>query len=1418
MQNHSKQKVKPARLNRCAWLILLTTVTVVLGLAPDLGATVNGQYDTTTLGNWRTAASLETDSEYGTDGYVIYALHAPDGDWKSPYDASTLFGSASPGASHDSIISLPSYISDISLAGTTGRWKGNGNFGQIQDPTAGNALSYTPVLAWGGEPYVFTITRATSNAFRLTILLTDGDGVDEIWTTTVDAGTAGSDTITGIANGVNNTTYHVFEIGSGTDNISVSVTTAVNGWGAITGFAFDSTASPGATIPVPNIGQNNVYPMQLLSWTPDSNADTQKVYFGDNTNDLHLIETLAGGANSCQPQPYPMGTATEYFWRVDTIIGGEPYTGTTWSFTTIAPASVNLHFDEFIDLLDLYHFSQQWLHDDCINNNWCQGADFNFSNQVDLFDYTFLAEYWMDSFPTDIIFDFETGDLQDWRIVEGSFGMFVCDRDTFHNGGATYNKQGIFFLSSLETLSYTPNDGYTGTAESPVFKLTQPEISFLVGGGNNSSTNYIALCTVDQDLNEEEVLWAYGADTEVMQRINWNVPELVGQTVFVRLLDHAIGGWGHVTFDDFSAFGIFDDELTARRWANLPLPIDIDATRQVVVDLMNTYPVEKYDGQSYLDQLDTYEQQLVDMLIALEQGSATQEQLDQLIAQIEDYLRQVLIANPLVSGQPILFVARDQYSPDHHNTHTFFPSYDNEMNNGAFKTGAALKTVDLGNGGLVTTLVNVPNGIVRDPDVYFDGSKIVFSKRDSWSDNFNIYEINADGTGLTQLTSVTRVSDLDPIYMPDDSIVFASSREPKYVHCNRHLMCNIYRMEANGANIHQISKNTLFDFQPSLTPDGRIIYARWEYVDRNFGDAESLWTCNLDGTNHAVYWGNNTVSPGAVVDPRIIPGTDMMICIFSSCHDRPWGALAVVDRRLGVDLPQPNKSNPVQYIWPEGTINLCGGWDGTTPVPTPYEGKYGFDNTVSISPKYEDPYPLYDPNYPLTTGKYFLCSRMTGSGEQMGIYLLDIFGNEILLHVEGNGCYDPMPVGPRPRPAMRPTLRNYNENGTGKFYVYNVYEGTHMAGVQPGTIKSLRVLEATEKRTWTSPAWPGQGQEAPGMAWHDFYGKRILGTVPVETDGSAYFEVPAEKFVYFQLLDENGQMIQSMRSGTLVQSGERIGCVGCHESRTDAPPVPAVGADLPLATQRAPSQLQEWYGPERDFNYLDEVQPVFTNNCVSCHGYDTPGGAEGGLLLEPDKTVYFNTSYNELWRGYNGVSSPYLTLPGGGFAPIMQAYSWGSHASPLVTALDDTNHSGVSLTAEERDRINTWVDINAPYYPVYTSAYPNNAAGRSPLNSTQLSNLTSLTGYSFGAMAPPYLSFDRPEKSLCLSGLSGGTYDQALSIIQAGQSNLAVNPRADMSGHVPNSTDQNRLDKYDMRKIIELLNREAIRDGWENYD
>ena len=999
-------------------------------------------------------------------------------------------------------------------------------------------------------------------------------------------------------------------------------------------------------------------------------------------------------------------------------------------------------------------------------------------------------------------FDFETGDLQGWKVVEGKFDFLVCNKKTFrYVPTEKCNKQGEYFLTTLELANGSGDGKMIGVVESPVFELTGPEMTFLVGGGKNVNT-YVALCTADG----KEVATARGRNAEKMLRVTWHQPKLVGKRVFLRVHDGHNGGWGHITLDDFTAVGRIDAAATKQHFAKrknvlktgkpakrakppapapkLPAPGSPETLRKAIADMTATFGRQYPDAAKYLSRLAEIERRLAGAAEPAK-GPAW-----------EDFLalqREALIANPLVSGQPIVYVVREQYRNDHHNTATMFQT--GEINTGSFRGHGALKAVDLSTG-KVRTLLSMPTGVVRDIEVSFDGRRVLLSMRRETKDDYHIYEAGADGKDLKQLTHGPGVCDFDPLYLPDGRIAFSSTREPKYCMCNRHIMGNLFRMDADGANIEQIGKSTLHEGHGALTPDGRILYDRWEYVDRNFGDAQGLWTCNPDGTNHAVWYGNNTPSPGAILDARVIPNTggDRFIATYSSCHDRPWGALAIVDRTRGIDTPAGSgatRSGPEARIWPESAWPLAG------------QGNY--DMFKKAYPKYEDPYPLADPAG-RGAGKYFLCSRMIGDGEKMGIYLLDAFGNEILLHHEAPGCFDPMPLSPRVRPGTIPDRTDLARQD-GSFYIYDVYEGTGMERVNRGAVKYLRVVESPEKRFWTQTAWKGSGTQAPGMAYDDFNNKRILGTVPVEADGSAYFTVPADRFVYFQLLDANGMMIQSMRSGTIVRPGETTGCVGCHESRHDS-----VSNSPRLAQRKGPQELANFYGPPRLYNYLAEVQPVFDKHCVKCHDYGKKGAAK--VVLAGDLGAIFNASYHQI------RTKKLVTVPGAGPAKTLLPYSWGSHASK-ITQVIRAGHNEVELDKESFDRLVTWIDINAPYYPSYASAYPQNLYGRSPLDNGQVARLKALTGVDVKNQASAaQVSFDRPELSPCLAKFKDPAdpkYVEALSIIRAGQAMLAERPRAEMPGFKLLGIEADRQAKYEANQLLLARMRQAIVAGEKAY-
>ncbi len=981
-------------------------------------------------------------------------------------------------------------------------------------------------------------------------------------------------------------------------------------------------------------------------------------------------------------------------------------------------------------------------------------------------------------------FDFETGDLQGWRVVEGAFGKLVTDpRDV-------RDSEGKFLLTTLQReVEAGKTDGFTGAIESPVFTLAGPEITFRVGGGSHPDT-YVAICTLDG----KEQAQARGISSVVMQPVQWQLPALVGKQVFLRIVDHNGGGWGHVTFDDFTAQGAIDALATRRHFAlALAHSLPTAPLRAAIQDLAATFGRQYPRGAEYLKRLDGIAQAAADDPDALEAQAA----------QLRSLRREALLANPLLTRQPILFVARPQYLPDHHNTETMFIT--GEINTGSYRGGGALKALDVATGKVRTIVDAGATGIARDPDVRFDGKRVLFSMRRSITDDYHLYEVGADGSGLKQLTRLPQVADIDPVYLPCGDIVFSSTREPKYCGCNRHPMANIYRMEADGANIHRIGGSTLFEGHNRVMPDGRIVYYRWEYIDRDFGDAQGLWTVNPDGTNHAVYWGNNKPSPGAILDPRPIPGTGLVVCTFSSCHDRPWGALAILDRSLGIDATEQDKGSVV-LTWPRSARDHVGrGW---------------FDEFSAIRPRYEDPCPL--------SGKYFLCAREVdeadwrgpGPRPEMGIYLVDLFGNEVLVHAEAPGCFNPQPLAARPRQPVIPTRRTFDDQ-LATVYVQDVYQGTHMKGVERGEAKFIRVVESPEKRHWSNQAWNGQGQQAPAMNWHNFENKRILGTAPIEADGSAYFRVPPDTYVYFQLLDRDRRMIHSMRSGVVFQPGEKVSCIGCHESRLASPV--AKPTSSPAALRRAASTLETWNGAPRLISYVAEVQPVWDKHCVSCHDFGKPAGKV--LNLAGDRDLFFNASYEALHQRWNQADG-WLKTVGAGPPEIQQANSWGSRASRLVQFLGK-EHYGVTLPPDDLNRVITWIDLNAPYYPNYATPYPDNLAGRSPLNGAEVGRLQELTGVDLAGQADwsrcrgPLLSFDRPELSPCLAGAGApGTprYQEALAIIRTGLQRLIERPRGDVDGYTSCPVDEARENRYRERRSLEQRNRAAIREGRKVYD
>ena len=735
---------------------------------------------------------------------------------------------------------------------------------------------------------------------------------------------------------------------------------------------------------------------------------------------------------------------------------------------------------------------------------------------------------------------------------------------------------------------------------------------------------------------------------------------------------------------------------------------------------------------------------------------------------------------------PIVYVARRQYAVDHHNTGTDFTAGDVSCHN--VRPGAAIRRLD---GTNVTTLLDCPHGVIRDLEVSWDARRLLFSMRQTPSENFSVWEMGADGSGLKRLTDGAG-ADIDPCYLPDGRIVFSSNRDVKYCGCNWHLQGNLFRIDADGSNLRQLGRNNLYESRPSVLPDGRIIYDRWNYVDRHFGCSFGLWTMFPDGRSQALFYGENAWAPGAIFDARALPGghPERVVCIFGACHDRPWGALVALDRRKGLD-----GMTPVMYSFPRDITNrICVGASLGKGRESGHPCESFIDTFRSLPFKYEDPFPL--------DADRILCARTlveANKSEQTGIFLCSLAnGTETLIHKEAMlGCFDPMPLVPRTKPPVLVDAVDDTKK-TGVFYLADVYHGTGMENVPRGTIKALRVVEAPPKRDRSDHFWNTDTTHRPAVNYNCTNTKRVLGVVPVEDDGSALFEVEAGLFVYFQALDADGKMVQSMRNGTTLQPGERASCVGCHEDRLEATPPPKDAS----ARHHAPHVPRLPDGEvSRPFSYVRDVQPIWNRNCLKCHDYGKPG--EKAVNLAPDLGIVFNTSYMSLrakiaLRWYPdapGQPKELLKPVDDGPPDVLPAYAWGSHRSRLVDMLD-AGHHGVKLTRAERARLIEWIDLNMPYYPTYETAFPDNPYGRSPLTFDQARKLVKVTcdrdsilpreewktrADTTGRLGTG-VNFTRPELSPCLKGLPAARHEQALAIIQAGAEQLRRHGRPDMDG------------------------------------
>lgn len=598
----------------------------------------------------------------------------------------------------------------------------------------------------------------------------------------------------------------------------------------------------------------------------------------------------------------------------------------------------------------------------------------------------------------------------------------------------------------------------------------------------------------------------------------------------------------------------------------------------------------------------------------------------------------------------------------------------------------------------------LPAGSYQHADVSYDGKQVLFAycpvesapaNREEHPDRFfHLYGMSADGRNLRRLTDGP-FDDFAPRHLPDGRIVFVSTRRGGFHRCGRG-PCPTYTLavaDADGANPRPISYHETHEWDPAVLNDGRVIYTRWDYVDRHAVHYQQLWTVRPDGGNVRAFYGNHTLNPVGVWEAQPVPGSRRVMATAAAHHAMTAGSIILLDVARGYDGEGPITRLTPDALFPESEAPVAkgGAQGGVWHAPAGVAAAPPIPAEAARWPGhcYRTPWPLSE--------KYFLAAYSfdpligepgANPPNQFGLYLVDCFGNKELLYRDPEiSSLWPAPLRPRLRPPVCPT--EPSASPAGRFFLQDVRAAWPDLPDVP--VRRLRILQILPKTT------PHINDPAVGLA-NASPGKQVLGTVPVEADGSASFVAPAGVALAFQALDERGQAVQTMRSTTYLQPGETASCIGCHEHRSSAP-APGVVA---LALKREPSEIVPGPDGSRPLSFPLLVQPVLDRHCTGCHGGEKP---RGGISLTGAPQGRFTVSYNVLaprvsfsdWAGKRGdfrtVNSEPLTRPD----------FFGARGSPLMKMLLGGHHD-VALAAADIERLVTWMDANALFYGTFDKA------------------------------------------------------------------------------------------------------------------
>ncbi|MDR1887150.1 MAG: hypothetical protein LBQ70_04465 [Prevotellaceae bacterium] len=683
--------------------------------------------------------------------------------------------------------------------------------------------------------------------------------------------------------------------------------------------------------------------------------------------------------------------------------------------------------------------------------------------------------------------------------------------------------------------------------------------------------------------------------------------------------------------------------------------------------------------------------------------------------------------------EKIIFVKRFTYNSNHYYT---------EFINSDWMPGGNLCVLSLRTGEVTELVPSLTGGVFGAYDISFDAKRIVFAYKAAADTGYRLYEVNTDGSGLRQLTFSPDneaeiiakykvggyqhgTEDLDPCYLPDGGIVFISTR------CHYGILCDapdiftttvLYRIDRDGGNMKKLTNSSVSENTPCMMPDGRIMYTRWEYVDKGAVAVKCLWAMNPDGSNSSEIYGNDITFPTTMIMARPVPGSPNEY-VFTGTPHCPQNCVGTIIRiNTAKDI---RTREPMTYITPQTDIRDEAG----------FVFRDAADSSRWIR-DYEGRGPLFRESYPLSRSDFLVSHKPAGAKwhapASYGLYLLHEGGAvESVYSANDISCFRPAPLLPRETPPVIVSVSNSElaERNLAECIVTDVYRG--MTGVEKGSIKYLRILEQVPRpwdaRCFYQPNYTQDeyDQQHVVITKDTHLGLKIRhGLATVESDGSARFLVPAERNIFLQALDADFMAVQTERTYVNYMPGEVRSCTGCHEPASQAP---RITATAPLAMRRNAEKLFAQPGDSvaaGTFSYARDVQPVWDRHCVSCHNSpDSPGK----LNLSGKETRLFNESYESLvperrkFRYDRGVLGPVIgeNHPKTGNIHYLPPRSLGSHTSILAAMLapDAVNldnpadreraehladiHSAVRLTPEELLRVTGWIDTNCQYYGSY---------------------------------------------------------------------------------------------------------------------